>query len=90
MTASRPGAPAPVRTDLREGVVHHADGRREALTSLEQRLLAFFVKNAGRIISRQELLREVWGVPDRVPTRTLDIAISRLRAKIEPDAADPK
>lgn len=90
MRESRPGAPSPVRTDLREGVVHHADGRREALTALEQRLLAFFVKNSGRIISRQELLREVWGVPDRVPTRTLDIAISRLRAKIEPDASNPR
>ena len=69
--------------------MRHADGRTEALTGLEQRLLAYFVKNAGRIISRQELLREVWGVPDRVPTRTLDIAVSRLRVKIEPDAANP-
>lgn len=70
--------------------MRHADGRTEALTVLEQRLLAFFVKNAGRIISRQELLKEVWGVPDRVPTRTLDIAISRLRAKVEPDPANPR
>ena len=42
------------------------------------------------IVSRDELLRAVWGYPDTAATRAVDHAIARLRKKIEGNSADPK
>jgi DNA-binding response OmpR family regulator len=59
------------------------------LTSHEFRLLKFFTENAERVLSRDELLNEVWGYNSYPTTRTVDNQILKLRQKLEPDPANP-
>jgi two-component system, OmpR family, alkaline phosphatase synthesis response regulator PhoP len=59
------------------------------LTSHELRLLKFFTENAERVLSRDELLNEVWGYNCYPTTRTVDNQILKLRQKLEPDPANP-
>lgn len=65
-------------------------GRPIALTAHEFKLLKYFVENAERVLSREELLNEVWGYNSYPTTRTVDNQILKLRQKLEPDAADPQ
>jgi DNA-binding response OmpR family regulator len=65
------------------------EGRPVTFTTQEFRTLKFFVQNAERVISREELLREVWGYQDYPSTRTVDTHILRLRQKLEEDPAKP-
>ena len=60
-----------------------------ALTSMEFKLLRFLVQNAGRVISRDEMLDKVWGYENYPCTRTVDNHILRLRQKLEVDPAHP-
>jgi DNA-binding response OmpR family regulator len=60
------------------------------LTAHEFKLLKYFVKNAERVLSREELLNEVWGYNSYPTTRTVDNQILKLRQKLEADAADPR
>jgi DNA-binding response OmpR family regulator len=60
-----------------------------ALTTMEFKLLRFLVQNAGRAISRAEMLNEVWGYENYPCTRTVDNHILRLRQKLELDPAHP-
>jgi DNA-binding response OmpR family regulator len=60
-----------------------------ALTSQEFKVLKFFVQNQDRVISRDELLNEVWGYQNYPSTRTVDNHILRLRQKLEKDPAHP-
>ncbi len=60
-----------------------------ALTAMELKLLKFLVQNAGRAISRNETLDEVWGYQNYPSTRTVDNHILRLRQKLESDPANP-
>lgn len=64
-------------------------GRPVTLTAHEFKLLNYFVKNAERVLSREELLNEVWGYNCYPTTRTVDNQILKLRQKLEKDAADP-
>jgi DNA-binding response OmpR family regulator len=65
-------------------------GRPIELSPREFRLLEFFIRHRGRVISREELLDGVWGY-DSIPfTRTVDTHIAKLRKKIEDDPSDPK
>ena len=57
-------------------------GRRLELTPREFDLLAFFAQHAGRALSREELLRKVWGYDYLGETRTVDVHVRRLRVKI--------
>jgi DNA-binding response OmpR family regulator len=59
------------------------------MTSHEFRLLKFFTDNAERVLSRDELLNEVWGYNCYPTTRTVDNQILKLRQKLEPDPANP-
>jgi DNA-binding response OmpR family regulator len=68
----------------------HRNGRPVTLTSKEFQLLAYLIKNPRRVISRDELLNEVWGYDNYPCTRTVDNHILRLRKKLEPKPADPK
>lgn len=61
-----------------------------ALTAHEFKLLKYFVENAERVLSREELLNEVWGYQSYPTTRTVDNHILKLRQKLEPDAAEPR
>ncbi|HEY3383137.1 MAG TPA: response regulator transcription factor [Vicinamibacterales bacterium] len=58
-------------------------------THREFTLLRYLAERRGRVVSRHELLREVWGYPDMPATRLVDNAIARLRKKIEPDPGNP-
>jgi len=58
------------------------DGKALRLTPREFELLSFFANNAGRVLSREELLRKVWGYDFLGDTRTVDVHVRRLRAKI--------
>ena len=57
------------------------------LTSTEYKLLLHLAKNAGRLCSRGELLKEVWELPPSLNTRTVDTHVKRLRQKL--DTASP-
>jgi DNA-binding response OmpR family regulator len=57
-------------------------GRRLTLTPREFDLLAFFAHRPGRVMSREELLRKVWGYDYMGETRTVDVHVRRLRVKL--------
>jgi DNA-binding response OmpR family regulator len=63
---------------------------RVTLTSMEFKTLKFFIENPYRVISRDELLNQVWGYDNYPCTRTVDNRILRLRQKLETDAANPR
>ena len=63
-----------------------AEGRKVRLTEKETAILRY-LHRAGRSVSREELLTEVWGYNANVTTHTLETHVYRLRQKIEPDPA---
>jgi DNA-binding response OmpR family regulator len=65
------------------------DGQVVVLTAQEFKTLQFLVHNADRVISRDELLNEVWGYQNYPSTRTVDNHILKLRQKLERDPASP-
>jgi DNA-binding response OmpR family regulator len=68
----------------------HRKGRPVTLTYKEFQTLAYLIKNARRVISRDELLNEVWGYECYPCTRTVDNHILRLRKKLETQPASPR
>jgi two-component system response regulator RegX3 len=56
----------------------------------EFELLEFLMRNAGRVLTRMQLIDRVWGSDYVGDTKTLDVHVKRLRAKIEADTANPK
>lgn len=64
-------------------------GKRVTLTAHEFKLLRFFLDNAERVLSREELLNEVWGYNFYPSTRTVDNQILKLRQKLEVDPTNP-
>lgn len=61
------------------------------LTAMEYRLLLSFINNRGKVLSRQQLLEDIWDVDgDFVNDNTLTVYIKRLRDKIEEDANNPR
>ena len=68
----------------------HRNGRPVSLTCKEFKTLAYFIKNPRRVISRDELLNEVWGYENYPCTRTVDNHILRLRQKLEKEPAHPE
>jgi DNA-binding response OmpR family regulator len=65
-------------------------GRAVALTTREFDLLAFFVAHPGRVFSREQLLRAVWGSRYAGTARTVDNFVARLRARVGDDADRPR
>jgi DNA-binding response OmpR family regulator len=65
------------------------DGATVALTPKEYDLLLALMDRAGTVVSRGELLSAVWGYQQDVSTRTVDIHVSELRAKLEPNPSRP-
>lgn len=66
------------------------NGDPVSLTQLELDLLRYFAQHPGRVLSRDELLEEVWKLRNYSATRTVDNFISRLRRHFEQDPAAPK
>jgi DNA-binding response OmpR family regulator len=65
------------------------NGQPVGLTAQEFKTLKFMVQNAERVISRDELLNEVWGYQNYPSTRTVDNHILKLRQKLEKDPGNP-
>jgi two-component system, OmpR family, alkaline phosphatase synthesis response regulator PhoP len=65
------------------------EGKLVPLTPQEFKMLRFFLNNQERVLSRTELLNEVWGYNNYPTTRTVDTHMLRLRQKLERDPADP-
>lgn len=65
-------------------------GEPVTLTTQEFKLLKYLAASPGRVISREELLNEVWGYQNYPTTRTVDNHILRLRQKLETDPAEPR
>jgi DNA-binding response OmpR family regulator len=65
-------------------------GKTITMTTQEFKLLKYLASSPGRVISREELLNEVWGYQNYPSTRTVDNHILRLRQKLEPDPASPR
>lgn len=66
------------------------EGNPVRLTRLEMKLLQYLVQHEGRVVSRQELLENVWEMPGQLTTRAVDQFILRLRKAFEPDPANPR
>jgi len=79
----------PVEIDL-AGRTAARDGREIALTRTEFDLLVELARNAGRVLTRDVLLDRIWGYDYLGDSRLVDVAIQRLRAKVEPDPAAPE
>jgi two-component system, OmpR family, alkaline phosphatase synthesis response regulator PhoP len=78
-----------LRIDLRGTTVTRA-GETVSLSAREYRLLEYFVMHVGVTLSRDELLREVWGYSNEVFSRTVDVHVGSLRQKIEADPKKPQ
>lgn len=78
----------PVRMDVERHKVS-INGSDAAFPLKEFELLEFLVRNSGRVLTRSQLIDRVWGSDYFGDTKTLDVHIKRLRAKIEVDPANP-
>lgn len=65
-------------------------GERQDLTNREFLLLEFFIRYRGELLTRDRLLKNIWGYKTHPTTRTLDTHIRRLRKHIEPDPDQPR
>jgi len=78
----------PVRIDVERHQVNIND-QLVSLPLKEFELLEFLVRNSGRVLTRSQLIDRVWGSDYFGDTKTLDVHVKRLRAKIETDPANP-
>jgi two-component system response regulator RegX3 len=78
-----------VRMDVERHLVTVA-GQSVSLPLKEFDLLELFLRNAGRVLTRHQLIDRVWGSDYVGDTKTLDVHVKRLRAKIESDPANPE
>ena len=79
----------PVRMDVERHVVS-VDGSPITLPLKEFELLEMLLRNAGRVLTRGQLIDRVWGSDYVGDTKTLDVHIKRLRSKVEPDPSQPR
>jgi two-component system, OmpR family, KDP operon response regulator KdpE len=88
-----------VRVDLAARLVHVTDASREAkplerrevrLTPMEFKLLAFMVKHAGKVLTHQMILKDVWGPQHASDVQYLRVYAGELRKKLERDPAQPQ
>ncbi|MEU6074552.1 response regulator transcription factor [Micromonospora sp. NPDC047074] len=82
-------AAGPVRMDIERHVVT-VDGAPVQLPLKEFELLELLLRNAGRVLTRGQLIDRVWGADYVGDTKTLDVHVKRLRSKIEPEPSAPR
>src|SRR5699024_7325224 len=82
-------AAGPVRMDVERHVVT-VDATDITMPLKEFELLEMLLRNAGRVMTRGQLIDRVWGPGYVGDTKTLDVHIKRLRSKIEPDPTAPR
>jgi len=68
----------------------HVGDRVHQLTTLELQLLRYFINNEARVLSRNEILRDVWDEHADITTRSVDNFVLRLRKILEDNSAEPK
>jgi two-component system response regulator RegX3 len=81
-------AAGPVRMDVDRHMVSF-NGENQSLPLKEFELREFLIRNSGRVLTRSQLIDRVWGSDYFGDTKTLDVHIKRLRARIEADPANP-
>ncbi|MEV0728875.1 MULTISPECIES: response regulator transcription factor [Polymorphospora] len=79
----------PVRMDIERHVVT-VDGAAVQLPLKEFELLELLLRNAGRVLTRGQLIDRVWGADYVGDTKTLDVHVKRLRSKVEPEPSAPR
>jgi two-component system response regulator RegX3 len=79
----------PVRLDVDRHVVS-VSGAEVTMPLKEFELLELLLRNAGRVLTRGQLIDRVWGSDYVGDTKTLDVHVKRLRAKVEPEPATPR
>ena len=79
----------PVRMDVDRHVVT-VNSEQVPMPLKEFDLLELLLRNAGRVLTRSQLIDRVWGADYVGDTKTLDVHVKRLRAKLEPDPANPR
>jgi two-component system alkaline phosphatase synthesis response regulator PhoP len=79
----------PLRIDMRRSEVFR-DGVAAALSTKEFQLLRYLVEHRGHTLTREELLKDVWGYASAPSTRTVDVHVAWLRQKLENDPKQPK
>jgi two-component system, OmpR family, response regulator RegX3 len=79
----------PVRMDVERHLVS-VGGTSVQLPLKEFELLEVLLRNAGRVLTRMQLIDRVWGADYVGDTKTLDVHVKRLRAKIEPSPSEPR
>jgi len=79
----------PVRLDVDRHVVS-VGGEAVSMPLKEFELLELLLRNAGRVLTRGQLIDRVWGSDYVGDTKTLDVHVKRLRAKVEPDPGAPR
>jgi two-component system response regulator RegX3 len=82
-------AVGPVRMDVERHVVE-VHGEPVSFPLKEFELLEMLLRNAGRVLTRGQLIDRIWGSDYVGDTKTLDVHVKRVRAKIEPDPANPR
>ena len=65
-------------------------GTATSLPLKEFELLEMLLRNAGRVMTRGQLIDRIWGADYVGDTKTLDVHVKRLRGKLEPDPANPQ
>lgn len=78
------------KIDLLESKAIFADGKTNELTAREIELIRYLLQAGGEPVSRDELLEKVWRYEHSTNTRTVDVHISKLRAKIESQPDEPR
>jgi two-component system, OmpR family, response regulator RegX3 len=79
----------PVRMDVERHVVT-VNSSSVPLPLKEFELLELLLRNAGRVLTRMQLIDRIWGADYVGDTKTLDVHVKRLRSKIEPDPGNPR
>ena len=79
----------PVRMDVERHVVT-VRGKATSMPLKEFELLELLLRNVGRVLTRGQLIDRVWGSDYVGDTKTLDVHVKRLRAKVEPDPGAPR
>ncbi|MFD1930677.1 MULTISPECIES: response regulator [Nonomuraea] len=82
-------AAGPVRMDVDRHIVA-VRGEQVQLPLKEFELLEVLLRNAGRVLTRGQLIDRVWGADYVGDTKTLDVHVKRLRAKVEADPSNPR
>jgi two-component system OmpR family response regulator len=79
----------PAAVDFRTFEVRRGD-ETNTLTTMEAQLLRYFLQHDGRVLSRSQILKDVWAQDADVTTRTIDNFVMRLRKYLEADPAAPR